>query len=237
MKNKIFAKAFVVTFLSLMLVTFTHCLSNAPVSGTGATKRSPSSASSNVVDTPAAPTASRPEQVLNLAQVEVGVKNHEQLLYTYSELTGISAMNNSIKTTYNQVASSLPSSNDVKTFLAPNQVAITRLAAEYCGLLIDNTVVDGIPTRRQEIWPAFGFNVTLANFNQSQQIMVLTNMIHAFWGTDILTPEEEDSAIDELMALMNNLAVGESTTSTASTNKIIKGACTSALSSAYVSVM
>jgi hypothetical protein len=237
MKNKNFAKASVVVLLATMLVTFTHCLSNAPVSGTGtAAKRSPSSSPSDVVDAPA-PTPSQPEQVLNLAQVEVGMRNHEQLLYTFSELTGVSTMNSNIQSVYTQVEGSLPTNNDVKTFLAPNQVAIARLGAEFCSLLIDNASIGGVMTRRQEIWPAFGFDtITLANFNQSLQMMFAQNMIHAFWGEDVLSPEEEDMAIDELLNLMNNLAMGESTNN-AGMKKVIKGACTSALSSAYVTMM
>lgn len=224
MKNKMnVAKLVSLALLSVLLVTFTHCLSNAPKEGSAGGRRP----SSSPVDIPAPPQSR--EQFINQAQVATGIRNHEELLHTFSELTGIGTMTPSVVAVYRDVETSLPTTNDVKKFLPANQVAVTKLAAEFCTLQVDT--VNG---NRAMVWPDFNFDTTLANFGPSQRLYIIQNMLDAFWGEEIVSPEERSMAEDDLMAMMDMIAEGETLTSTASTRKLIKGACTVALSSAYV---
>lgn len=223
MKTKFQMKLVVFSLLGVMLFTFTHCLSNAPVEGDAS--RKPSSFS-NV--TPPTPTPSTPEAVINTAQVEIGVKTFEEIYQTFSAVTGVPENQGNVLGVYRNVVDSLPTSSDVKGFLPANQVAIAKLASEFCTQLVDTN--NG---NRAGIWPGAEYNQTLANFNVGRRMTIIQNMLDAFWGMDVVSDAERAMAEDELLNLMDLLDDNETNTS-ANTRKVIKGACTVALSSAYV---
>lgn len=221
MKTKLQMKLTVFFLLGLILVGFTHCLSNAPMEGDAS--RKPSSFS-NV--TPPTPTS--PEEIINQAQVEVGVKTFEEIYQTFSAVTGVPETQSNVLNVYRSVVDSLPTTSDVKGFAPANQVAIAKLAAEFCNRLVDTD--DG---NRRGIWPGADYNQSLANFNSSRRMTVVRNMLDAFWGIDVVSDMDRDSAELELLGLMDMLDDNEAN-SAASTRKVMKGACTVALSSAYV---
>lgn len=222
MNNIKYYKIGTIILLSILLVTFTQCLSNSPERES--VERKPSS---TPIDIPKSE-----EQVLNLAQVSVGIRNHEQLLHTYAELTNISPTNASVVTVYKDIEGSLPTNNDVKVFSAANQVAITRLAAEFCSLLIDNA-----STTRSQIFSTFNIDtVTLTSVTEQRKVDAITSMMNLFWGEGLLSSEEFDAAGEEILILVNKLAVGEAN-SVAGSKKVFKGACTAILASAYVTLI
>lgn len=223
-----FYKILTFALLTILLGIFTQCISNAPVGGD--VSRKPSS--TKVV----APPKSE-EQILNMTQVSTGIRNHEQLLHTYAELTNILTTNASIVSVYNDVSSSLPTSNDVKTFSPANQVAVTRLAAEFCSLLVDNATLNNQATVKLQIFTNSDIsNLNLNSVDDQRKIAVIANMMEVFWGEGLLSPEEFDAAGDELLYLYNELAVGEPNNAT-STKKVFKGVCTTILSSAYTTLI
>lgn len=224
MKTKLQMKLTVFFLLGVILFTFTHCLSNAPMEGDAS--RKPSSFS-NV--TPPTSTPSTPEAVINQAQVEIGVKTFEEIYQSFSAITGIPESQTNVLGVYRNVVDSLPTSSDVKGFLPANQVAIAKLASEFCTQLVDTD--NG---NRMGIWPGAEYNIRLSDFNNTRRMTVVRNMLDAFWGMGVVSDADRASAEDELYDLMIELSVGESTTSSASTRKVMKGACTVSLSSAYV---
>src|SRR4051812_18915145 len=115
--NKNIWKIVTVSFLTLLLVAFTHCVPTAPEGTTGAV-RSPSSGG-----TPTPIMTNTPEAI-NQMQVSVGIKNHEQILHTFAALTGVAASSDAIQTVYQDLKESLPTDNDIKVFLAPQQIAV-----------------------------------------------------------------------------------------------------------------
>lgn len=222
MKTKLQMKLIVFSLLGVILFTFTHCLSNAPMEGDAS--RKPSSFSN--IAPPATPKS--PEEVINLAQVEVGVKTFEEIYQTFSAVSGVSEANTSVLGVYRNVVDSLPTTSEVKSFLPANQVAIAKLASEFCTQLVDTT--NG---NRAGIWPGAEYNLTLASFSNTRRMTVIQNMLDAFWGMGIVSDADRATAEDELLDLMGMLEMNEPNSS-ASTRKVIKGACTVALSSAYV---
>jgi len=222
MKTKFQMKLTVFFLLGVILFTFTHCLSNAPMEGDAS--RKPSSFS-NVTPPPEPKT---PEEVINMAQVEIGVKTFEEIYQSFSAVTGVPESNSSVLNIYRNVADSLPTSSDVKGFLPSNQVAIAKLAAEFCHELVEGR------GDRAGIWPNSDYNVTLANFSSARRMDVIQRMLDAFWGMGVVSDSERDIAEAELFDLMAVLEAGESMTSAGSTRKVMKGACSVALSSAYV---
>jgi hypothetical protein len=224
MNNKHY-KIAVFALLTIVVGAFTHCVQNAPIGG--------SSVSSNSTRGPSgAPPAPTPEQVLNQAQVEVGLKNFEQINYTFAELTGVPVTNGSVSNTYNAVEPTLPGENEVKVLQSSNQVAIVRLAAEYCNQLINT---GNFTASRDAIIGANVVNQTPNNINKQSVINRITN---AFWGEGVVDQVELDAARLELIDVYNDIVMMDTNpNSTATTNKAVRGVCTAALSSAYVTIM
>lgn len=223
MKTKFQMKLVVFFLLGVILFTFTHCLSNAPMDGDSS--RKPSS----ITNVAPPPTPSTPEAIINTAQVEIGVKTFEEIYQTFSAVTGVPENQTNVLGVYRNVSDSLPTSSDVKGFLPSNQVAIAKLASEFCTQLVDTN--NG---SRMDIWPAAEYNLTLANFGINRRMTVIQNMLDAFWGVGVVSDAERQTAEDELLDLMAQLEVGEAMNSSGSTRKVIKGVCTVSLSSAYV---
>lgn len=88
---------------------------------------------------------------------EIGVKNYEQINMTMAELTGVSPADTNVARVYAEVEMQLPNDNSIKSFSSAHQVAITKLAAEYCNALVDNG------TLRTAVWPSFNFSGTPTN--------------------------------------------------------------------------
>lgn len=223
MKNTYY-KIAVFLLLSIMVGAFTHCVQNSPVGGSSSSSRSPSSSSGGGGN----PT---PEQILNTAQVEVGLKNFEQINYTFSELTGVPVTNGQIVSTYNSVESTLPTDTEVKVLQSSNQVAITRLAAEYCNQLISTASAN-----RDAIFGAGVFGQTPAQLDLTAYVNRTTN---AFWGgAGVIDQVELDEARMMLMTLYGDIVNMDANKTAVATNvKAGKAVCTAALSSAYVTIM
>lgn len=170
------------------------------------------------------------EEVLNAIQVDVGVKNFEQILHTMSEVTGINPQNNGrIRSVYASVSTSLPSENDVKTFMASHQVAVTRLAAEFC-----NETVNDV-TRRTEIWRGFDFNIRSQNaFTEQNRLLIINKAIEHFWI--VASDSEMATAQRQLVPMFDELLVDETNNNT-TTLKVVKAVCTVILSSAQVTLL
>jgi hypothetical protein len=239
MKNnhKLIVKITVVVLLITMLVAFTQCAPNSKQIG-GTTKTASKTATNLYTPPPLVQENLDEGQIINQAQVSEGIKSHEQILGTMSELTGVSIMNASVKGVYDQVATTLPTDNDIKVFLPPHQLAITKLAAEYCKVLIDTTTIPTGKTisLRAQIWPTFNFGaLPAAAFTESNREVLIEEVIEAFWG-GVTSAEEKAAAIDELHQLIDDLLLNEPST-TATTRNIVKGVCTSVLASAHVTLL
>lgn len=234
--------------LGFMLFSFNHCVLDQKIN-----TKSPSTTSNNTdpieapsptpapqpttpigivpTPTPAPNPVQPPPEVIQAQEIDVGVKNFEQINATMSVLTGVSSMNNAIRNTYNGLEVQLPTGNNVKSFLAANQVAITKLAAEYCDALVNSG------TLRQGVWPNFNFsgapNSVLVN--NTQKFTVIDQTLNRFWGTGV--GGDRSSAQLEMLSLINDLLNGENLGSSTTTQVTMKGVCTAALASAPVTLM
>jgi hypothetical protein len=220
--NNLNYKIAVFVLLAVMVSAFTHCVQNAPIGGSSSSSsRSPSSSTTST---------QTPEQVLNQAQVEVGLRSFEQINYTFAELTGVPVSNGTINSTYSAVEASLPTDNDVKVLQSSNMVAISRLASEYCNQLISS---GSFNTDRDRIFGAGLFSIVPSRVDERAMVEMMTN---ALWGKDVIDPAELDNARKMLEQLFVDISKAEAD-NTAATVKITKGVCTAALSSAYVTMM
>lgn len=223
MSNKNIFKVVLIVLLIGMIGTFTHCVQVAKEIGNGG-----GSSHSNSSYTNSPPKSEG--QIINEIQVTTGMKNHEQILHTMGEVTGIDPYsNNGIMNIYRQVELSLPTDNDIKVFGSTQQVAVTKLAAEFCQVLVNDTA------KRAVIWPGqnFGGTPATALTNRTQ---LIDQTIAAFWGP-MLTAQELDVAHEDLNDLIDALIVPQTGLATPSTINTIRGVCTAALSSAYITLI
>lgn len=216
-------KILVLFLLALMLVGFNNCVPEAPTQQKSAM---------NLPSGEHLPPPPKTEgAVLVAMQLSTGVKSFEQILHTMSTLTGVPVSHSNIKSTYAQVVESLPTDNNAKTFITSHQVAVTKLAAEFCHVLTDNAAL------REQIWPGFNFGLALRNgaFTAENQRFIILSAIDAFWI--IATESEKEKALEELLPLFESLIEGEATNSTTVTRNVTKGVCTAILSSAHVTLL
>ncbi len=161
-----------------------------------------------------------------------GVKNHEQILHSMGAVTRIDPYsNNSIMNVYRQIESSLPTDNDIKVYTATQQVAVTKLAAEFCVALVSDA------TRRNAVWPVLAttFNqVSGTAFNAANERAFIDQTVNSFWG-GVLTTEELNNAHTELGILINEIINNENTA--VATQRTVRGVCMAARSSAYVTLL
>jgi len=166
-----------------------------------------------------------------LEEVDVGVKNFEQVRETMAVLTGVNPNTNSIRNTYEDLKTQLPTNNDIKTFLPAHQVAVTKLAAEYCDELVDSSALRG------GIWPGFNFGGTPTNsLDANGRATVINQTIDKFWGVGTVEVTDRNAALVELQLLISDLLLNEANNST-TTRTVVKGVCIATLASARVTLL
>lgn len=169
-------------------------------------------------------------EVIQEMSVSTGIKNYEQLMMTMSSLTGVQLANDvGVRNIYNDLKSSLPTDNDIKVYSPTHQVAITRMAAEFCNSLIVNQ------TLRANVYPNFNFSMRPTDMNQGVRDYLIETTISHFWG-DVVSDKEKDAAHAEMDRMIDELLVGERNNSGA-TQSITKAVCTMALASAHVTLL
>ena len=219
----------------ILLLGYNHCV----VQQNNGKNKSSSSESDSSTSTPtAAANDTLPETIedqnvenpnIIVAQtVEVGVKNYEQILNTMAVLTGVSLEDREIRNTYADVKDQLPTSNDIKSFQSANQVAILKLASEFCNELVNSEEL------RSNIWREFNFGQRPSSIlNADGWDFIIERSIDHFW---MISEEEYSikvSAQAELSSLITDLLAEETQDSSAVTRDIVKGVCISTLGSIH----
>lgn len=223
--HRLIVKLVSLALLILLVGVFTQCVA------TNTDQIGGNSASNNYSSGPTVIPPKDEGQIINSTEVNEGIKSYEQILYTMSALTSVPVA--TVKNAYDQLTTSLPTDNDIKVFLPAHQLAITKLAAEFCSSLVDNT------TLRVNVWPtynAFGTTPARGSFTPQNRTVLIQELIQSFWG-GVITENELYAAEAELDQLITTLLVGESTTDPVTTRNVIKGVCTVALSSAHVTLL
>jgi hypothetical protein len=160
------------------------------------------------------------------------VKDFEEIYVTFQVLTGVNISNEgTLRSVYSDIETQLPFDNSIKNFGTANQIAIVKLASEFCHTVFNKSVY---------------YNVFFNNFNIAQssnnafsnngKLIMVQDMINRFWGTNVQPDGVEENARIELSVLIDDLLVGTSN-STTTTRTVAKGVCTSLLSSAPVTML
>jgi hypothetical protein len=176
------------------------------------------------------PPPSDDPQDIQKIPVATGLRNYEQINATMSAVTGIPRNTPAINTLFrNELSTALPTDNDVKAFIGSGQVAIYKLAVEYCDALVRDT------TRRATFFPGFNFAGTPAvALNAAGKEAIADALITNVWGKDLESLPPHAESIDSVVSLIDELMVGKTTP--AQTAAVVTGACTAVLASAPVTL-
>lgn len=175
------------------------------------------------------------------AASHVGVRTFDEIGATYAAITGVDPNTPAVDMTFQELRQSLPSVEDVNTFLSSHQVAIAQLAIQYCDAAIGN---NGSPNPdAAAFWPGFDFDAPAGTaFSAGNRSLFVDPLIagaigQSASGPQILTQPSYAVVNEELATfsasggrpdnLIDRLLAGPS-----DTRAIAKGVCASVLGSA-----
>jgi len=139
-----------------------------------------------------------------------------------ASLTGIDANQRVVLASYTELRGALPSSTELSSFAAAQQIAIQRLATEYCGAVVnDNASCDNF------------FGACSIDVNAKDQ--VATTLYDRFIGDNLANqPDSADVAV-ELVRMIDDLGCANGCNG-ATAQTALQATCAAVLSSAAVSV-
>lgn len=169
----------------------------------------------------------------NQVVVRAGLRNYDQINATMSTLTGIPRTNATVKAEFNtNLATSLPTDNDVRAFLGSQQVAVFKLAVEYCDALVKDTT-----GARTAVFGTFNFGATPAvAFDAAGKDALADLLVTKFWGKDLSSLPPHGESVDAVVAIIDSLLAGKTMTTVAVTPAVVTGVCTATLAAAPVTM-
>ncbi len=166
---------------------------------------------------------------------EEGIRNFARLNETMASVTGVAADSAGPGAAFAELTESLPSTNDLRSFSSSHQVAISKLALEYCDTLVET------PALRQSFFGAgFDFDaaVPTAFAGQAERDVVIDALVTRMLNVNVANQPATAEVAPILDALINDLTAGctAATCGAQVTRDVVKGACAAVLSSAGTSV-
>ncbi len=161
-----------------------------------------------------------------------GIRDFLRINASFASLTGQSR---SIAAgTFAEIEQQLPSGHDVRSFVSSQQVAISKLALDYCSALIDGP-------GRDAFFPGFDFTAppTTAFATPAQRDLIFDPLFDRMVGDALAMQPSREQVLAELDAMTDRLLVACATPGACTaqrTNAIVKGACAAVLSSAAVTL-
>ena len=164
--------------------------------------------------------------------LQAGVRNYAQVNATMSVLTGVSPTMAAVKAAFdNELSTGLPAGNDAAAFLGSHQVAVTKLAVEYCDAAFESTTI------RVVLIPGFNFAVApSAAFTPANKALVVNSLVDKFWGAGLTDRPTSAQTQADLVKLLDDILVGKTLTDVNVTKNVVKGVCTAVLASAPVTM-
>jgi hypothetical protein len=176
-----------------------------------------------------APTSGPAMKDVSRLRAAVGIKNFAQINATMSTLTTIPTTNGVVAPVYAQLATQLPDGNDIRTFLASHQVAIGKLAVEYCDVMVNT------PAAASVVLPGIALNGAPSTaLNAAGREAINKALITRFWGTGMSGIPDMGESLSTLSKLTDELLAGKNLNTVALTPSVVKGLCTAVLSSGPV---
>jgi len=192
---------------------------------------------SNVV-TEAAPLTPLPPAT-GTPVADIGLRIFDEINASMAEMTGVSAANTNIKSTFDTIKQQLPTVENIQGFLSAHQVAVAQLAIDYCNEMVED------PTLRGTFFGGgFDFNADVATAfgsgDSAQKNQVVDALMNNMVGTGLSTQPTQSEIKGELIGPAttnaNNLFDRLTTSCPAGcdavrTKTIVKAMCTAVLGS------
>lgn len=165
-----------------------------------------------------------------------GVRGFERIRETMAVVTGVDPNEPEIRDTYEELRQALPGTNDLRAFSAAQQVAISKLALEYCDALVESVPL------RNAFFGASGIDFdapTLSAFGTpGGRASLIDPLVANMLGTGIANQPSAVEVGGVLDDLLDDLTLGcDAVLCPAShTRTVTKAACAAVLSSAAVMV-
>ena len=165
---------------------------------------------------------------------DVGIRPFEQMHQTLAALTGVDPGTRQIERTYQSLREQLPTSSDVRSFVAAQQMAIFKLSVEYCDELVDQRSL------RDAFFGSFEFSrpVPTAFSTPQKKEQIADALLTKLVGDQLATQPTVDQMRPSVVGLIDTLTQGCDASSCPSsrTRTVVKAACSAVLSSAPVTL-
>jgi len=168
------------------------------------------------------PSSSPPAPVPDEVEPELGLRTFSQVNDTMASLTGVDANQNTVLASFTELRGSLPSSSELMTFAAAQQIAIQRLATDYCGVIVnDSANCDSF------------FGACSIDGNAKDQ--VATTLYDRFIGDNLADQPERADVTTEIVRVIDDLGCANGCNG-ATAQTALQATCAAVLSSAAVTV-
>lgn len=164
--------------------------------------------------------------------VKAGMRNYAQINATMSLLTGVPRSNATVSQVFTaNLTTALPTDNDIKSFLGSQQVAVFKLAVEYCDAMIKDA----------NISRTFFGTVTVtgapsAVFSAQGKTAVADVFVTKFWGKNLESLPAHDQNVAMATGLIDQLLANKDLNNAAVTPPVLTGTCAGILSAAPVTM-
>lgn len=159
-----------------------------------------------------------------------GIRSFAQINDTMAAVTGVDPATPTIRVTFGGLTQQLPGSTDLRSFVSSHQVAISKLALEYCDALVESTAL-----RAALFGSQFQFDapVTTALAGPAERDLIIDALIDRMIGANLLSQPTSAEVRPLLNGLIDDLTLGCSATTcdATRTRTVVKAACAAVLSS------
>jgi hypothetical protein len=164
-----------------------------------------------------------------------GMRTFARVNESMGALTGVAPDTSGPAETFADLTESLPSSFDLRSFASSHQVAISKLALEYCDRLVESS------TLRQDFFGAgFDFNaaVPTAFATPADRDAITGPLADRLLNVNVANQPDRTDVMAALDDLIVDLTAGCDAASCPAerTRNVVKGACAAVLASAGVTV-
>ena len=168
-----------------------------------------------------------PDPVDGEPQPDVGVRTFDEINATMSAVTGVSANNPDVETTFTTIEQQLPTVESIEGFLSSHQVAVAQLAIEYCNALVDDGAL------RANYFPGFNFNLAAAQAfdTAAERDLVVDPLLARMVGSSLASQPDAADVRAELDALMDRLTACGNGCAADRTATVVKATCAAVLGS------
>lgn len=148
-----------------------------------------------------APTPLTPPTPADVARPsDIGVRTFDGINQTFSNITGVSKNNASVRSTYANLKQQLPTVETFEGFLASHQIGVAQLAIAYCSEMVDD------PALRAAFFGSVSTSSTLST--QGERDAIINPVISRVLGSNLGTQPNATDMHTELDLLISNTAAG-----------------------------